>query len=33
MARLGWIQANYRLPLTPPELENEKVIEQALKDA
>lgn len=33
MARLGWIQPNYRLPLTAPELENEKVIEQALKDA
>jgi len=33
MARLGWIQPNYRLPLTPPELENEKVIEQALRDA
>ncbi|WP_194755449.1 4-hydroxy-tetrahydrodipicolinate synthase [Aliidiomarina indica] len=30
MARLGWIQANYRLPLTEPELASEKVIEQAL---
>lgn len=33
MARLGWIQANYRLPLTPPELASEKVIEEALKAA
>ncbi|MFU8784249.1 4-hydroxy-tetrahydrodipicolinate synthase [Aliidiomarina sp.] len=33
MAHLGWIQANYRLPLTPPELASEKVIEEALKAA
>lgn len=30
MARLGWIQANYRLPLVLPELASQKVIEQAL---
>ncbi|RUO35193.1 4-hydroxy-tetrahydrodipicolinate synthase [Aliidiomarina sanyensis] len=33
MARLGWIQANYRLPLTLPELASQKVIEQALIEA
>lgn len=33
MARLGWIEENYRLPLTPPELESQKVIETALRNA
>lgn len=33
MARLGWIQAVYRLPLTPPELASQNVIEEALYQA
>jgi len=33
MAKLGWIQANYRLPLTAPELEGQKAIEEALEKA
>ncbi|MCC5856327.1 MAG: 4-hydroxy-tetrahydrodipicolinate synthase [Idiomarina sp.] len=33
MARLGWIEENYRLPLTSPELESQKRIEQALVKA
>lgn len=30
MARMGWLEEVYRLPLTSPELESQKVIEQAL---
>lgn len=33
MARLGWIEENYRLPLTAPELASQKVIEAALQSA
>ncbi|EKE86865.1 4-hydroxy-tetrahydrodipicolinate synthase [Idiomarina xiamenensis] len=33
LALLGRLQANYRLPLTAPELASQKVIEQALIDA
>ncbi|RTE87037.1 MULTISPECIES: 4-hydroxy-tetrahydrodipicolinate synthase [Gammaproteobacteria] len=33
MARLGWVEGNYRLPLVSPELESQKVIEEALKQA
>ena len=33
MARLGWIGEFYRLPLTSPELESQKVIETALINA
>lgn len=33
MARLGWINEFYRLPLTSPELESQKVIEAALINA
>lgn len=33
MARLGWINEFYRLPLTSPELESQKAIETALKNA
>ena len=33
MARLGWLEANYRLPLVPPELASQKTIEQALTKA
>lgn len=33
MARLGWINEFYRLPLTSPELESQKAIEAALQNA
>lgn len=33
MARLGWINEFYRLPLTSPELESQQAIEAALKNA
>src|SRR5690554_1598858 len=33
MARLGWLGEVFRLPLTSPELERQKVIEQALQAA
>lgn len=33
MARLGWIEGNYRLPLVSPELDSQNHIEEALKQA
>ncbi|MCA1767564.1 MAG: 4-hydroxy-tetrahydrodipicolinate synthase, partial [Idiomarina sp.] len=33
LALMGWVSANYRLPLTPPEEKNQQLIESVLQQA
>ncbi len=33
LALMGWVSANYRLPLTPPEESNQQLIESVLQKA